>query len=551
MTPASSTSLGADGGGAKTHGWGVSLRFRGRPLVERSVRDPAPLRIGEDPACTLVVPGLGDASTLANADRLHAVPGLTGVVHRGAGQGSEPMGRELTLAPGDHASFGFVDHPEITLELRRETYPRLPLSTLINLRELAQQLMLGAGLVAGLILLVRHEAPVNTLEVKGDPDAPEESALVRAMFAVEVPPIELRYHQLWAPIPAPAPAVVGPVEPIAVEPEAAPIPMLVEAEAVPVPSAPADAQPRKRKKRGEALEMQMLSALVASDDDSLGGVVGGVLSDGVGNDLLAELRSDAPLAAGTGGYGEGIVPTDEAVVEVVEEKVVDLVGAIADVEVVEPVEFMENIMGPGVPDAAPPDAVPVPKDIPTPPGMNRYPIDGTAVVTRGVIDGLAAAAPESRCEDPALVRQSQLDVVFVLDVSTTMTFMLDRIEKQIAQVDLETRAQGLDTRYGLVVFVDDIKLGNAGKPYADLAALQAELATWRAFTAGNRQINSPDLNLDWPENTLDAVHAAATEFAWRPADTTLRMIVHATDDDFGEAPAIQSGQPVKHGYAAT
>jgi hypothetical protein len=29
------------------------------------------------------------------------------------------------------------------------------------------------------------------------------------------------------------------------------------------------------------------------------------------------------------------------------------------------------------------------------------------------------------------------------------------------------------------------------------------------------------------------------------------MIVHATDDDFGEAPAIQSGQAVKHDYAET
>jgi hypothetical protein len=44
---------------------------------------------------------------------------------------------------------------------------------------------------------------------------------------------------------------------------------------------------------------------------------------------------------------------------------------------------------------------------------------------------------------------------------------------------------------------------------------------------------------------------AATGFAWRPADTTLRMIVHATDDDFGEAPAIQSGQVVQHSYLQT
>jgi hypothetical protein len=118
-------------------------------------------------------------------------------------------------------------------------------------------------------------------------------------------------------------------------------------------------------------------------------------------------------------------------------------------------------------------------------------------------------------------------------------------------VDAEARAQGLDARYGLVVFVDDVELGNAGQPYADLAALQRDLSRWRLFTASNRQIGSEASNLDWPENTLDALHAAATGFAWRPADTTLRMVVHATDDDFGEAPAIQSGQAIQHSYLET
>ena len=479
----------------------------------------------------------------------------------GAAQGSEMPGRELTLAPGDRATFTLVDHPEITLELRRESYPRLPLSTLINLRELGQQLLLGAGLLAGLVLLIRHETPVNALEVKGDPDAPDDSALVRAMFAVEVPrlevPIDLRYHHAWAPGPGP-----GVVEAVAVGPEAAPIPR-VAVEAAPTPPAPADAKPGKRKSRRKPAlaELSAYGDLFALESDAMfnegiGGIggVGGVVGGTVHQDVLAELKSDAPLLVEAGGRGEGIlaggavgVPT-----EVIAERVLEEAVELAEVPEV-PVDFVENIMGPGVADASPdaPPHVPVPKDIPTPPGMNSHPSAGTVQVVRGVADGLAAVAPESGCEDPARVRQRQLDVVFVVDVSTTMTFMLDRIEKQIAQVDLEARAQGLDTRYGLVVFVDDIKLGNAGKPYADLAALRAELATWRAFTAGNRQINSADLNLDWPENTLDAVHAAATDFAWRPSDTTLRMIVHATDDDFGEAPAIQSGQTVQHNYADT
>ncbi len=556
----------------QTRGWGVSLHFRGRSLVERSVRDGGPVRIGEDPACALVVPGLGDASTLALADRLYALPGLTGVVHRAAdSEHAEPLDRELTLAPGDRAALRFVDHPEITLELRREDLPRLPLSSIINFRELGQQLVIGAGLVAGLVLLVRHEMPVNTLEVKGDPDADEDSALVRAMFAVEVPPIELRYRELWAPIPRPV--IVEPMPPAPVA-EAPPVPLLAVPEAVAVPPAPVDAPPGKRRKRPrnpEIGEVVLLGSLSASEYDSVfvdggvpGGVVGGVVGGTIGQDLLAELKTDAPLLA-EAGQGVSIL-TDKAVAaidptDVIAEKVAEPVLEEVLEERVDFVENIENIMGPGVDDlpAAPVmpggpevlDPSPVPKDMPSAPGVQSHTKVGEAQVARGVADGLAAVAPEARCEDPGVARQRQLDVVFVVDVSTTMTFMLERIEKQIAKVDAEARAQGLDTRYGLVVFVDDVKLGNAGKPYADLRALQAELATWRAFTAGNRQINSPDLNLDWPENTLDAVHAAATDFAWRPADTTLRMIVHATDDDFGEAPAIQSGQTVKHSYADT
>ena len=559
-------------GGAKTpsmsQGWGVSLRLRGRTLVERRVQDGEPVRIGEDPACALVVPGLGDASTLAHADRLYALAGLGGVVHRAAAGGtSEPLDRELTLAPGDRAALHFVEHPEITLELRREDFPRLPLSSIINFRELGQQLVIGAGLVAGLVLLVRHETPVNTLEVKGEPDADEDSALVRAMFAVEVPPIELRYRELWAPIPRPEIALPAPPAPVA---EAPPVPLLAVASALPVPPTPADAPPGKRRKRPrnpEIGERVLLSALSASGSDSvfadsLEGVPGGVVGGVVGQDLLAELKTDAPLLAeqvpddsvlageAMVAIGRTDVITEEVTKQVIEE-------AIEKEVVEERVDFIEGIMGPGVPDLPPapgvPDALdpPVPKDIPSAPGVNSHAKFGEAEVARGVADGLAAVAPEARCEDPGVTRQRALDVVFVVDVSTTMTFMLERIEKQITKVDAEARAQGLDTRYGLVVFVDDIKLGNAGQPYADLAALQADLATWRAFTAGNRQIHSPDLNLDWPENTLDAVHAAATEFAWRPSDTTLRMIVHATDDDFGEAPAIQSGQTVKHSYADT
>ena len=363
-------------------------------------------------------------------------------------------------------------------------------------------------------------------------------------------------------LPAGAPALAGELVP---DP-AAPLPLQVApGEAVPMLAALGE-KPRKRKRRSEP-DVAMLSAfgtfggLEGADqlfaDSVQGAALGGVIGQVGSDDLLAELRADGPgVGVGGGGFGEGI--GDEVIQEVVEQlpTVVEVQETPGDDD--EFVEGIMGIMGPGVVDDGPvprdmPIAAPVPGDIPPPPpgGPHSHPGEGDATAVRGVVGGLAAVAPESRCEDPTIAEKRQLDVVFVVDVSTTMTFMLDRIEKQIAQVDLEARAQGLDTRYGLVVFVDDIKLGNAGRPYADLAALQRDLAVWRAFTAGNRQINSADANLDWPENTLDAVHAAASEFAWRPADATLRMIVHATDDDFGEAPAIQSGQAIKHDYAQT
>ena len=149
------------------------------------------------------------------------------------------------------------------------------------------------------------------------------------------------------------------------------------------------------------------------------------------------------------------------------------------------------------------------------------------------------------------MRKQQIDVVFAVDVSTTMNFMLAKIGREIAAVDAEVRLHNLDARYGLVVFVDDVMVTNGGQPFADLAGLQQELTRWQRFTAGNREIGTADANLDWPENTLDALHAAATRFAWRDPATTLRAVVHATDDDFGEAPAVQSGQRVQHGYGET
>ena len=506
---------------AKTHGWGISLRYHGRTLRDLRVGDARPVRAGEAPDCSRVGPGLGAAAVLADGAVLLRVPGLGGVVRRGDQVLPYADAGQLVLAPGDSAVLGVDAHPEITLELRRECFDRLPLGTLIHVRALARQLALGAGLLAGLVLLARSEAPVNVLEVKGDPDAPD-SALVRAMFvaAAEAPHVELAPlpRLLQAPPAPPAPA----------RPVVDPMPLLLEAEVqVPVPVAEVDAQPTRSRRRGRHRDqVKVLSALGSQSEEVAnlfgaieGRVVGGVLG-GVGSDVLAEVRDDALPLAMLGRVGAFNEPVAEAVVDLAVE------GGFAVGQVIAPT-------GP------PPES-----------GLHSHTQVGVEVV-HGVASGLAAVAPAVRCEDPEQTPRSQLDIVFVVDVSTTMGFMLDRIEQQLAQIDAEARAQGLDARYGLVVFVDDVQLGNNGQPYADLAALQGDLARWRAFTASNRQIGSEAPNLDWPENTLDAVHLAATGFAWRPTATTARVIVHATDDDFGEAPATQSGQVVQHTYAQT
>ncbi len=161
-------------------------------------------------------------------------------------------------------------------------------------------------------------------------------------------------------------------------------------------------------------------------------------------------------------------------------------------------------------------------------------------------DGAPDAGPGS-CK-------TQLDVVFVMDVSTSMTGFFDALEQDILEVDqalAQLDVEG-DTHYGLVVFVDDTEVGNAGAPYLEATVLADEFAAWNAFTGSNRQINHPGDNGTLEENSLDALYRAASEFAWRPAATTHRVVIHTTDASFWDGPLVQpDGVAVEHGYAET
>ena len=146
-----------------------------------------------------------------------------------------------------------------------------------------------------------------------------------------------------------------------------------------------------------------------------------------------------------------------------------------------------------------------------------------------------------------------IDIVFVMDVSTSMAMILQKLADEILVVDAAIQGLGLPTQanYGLVVFVDDATMINSGKPYADVKALQADFIEWSNFTQSNSQTSGQGFNSDWPENTLDALYTAGFAFQWRPVETTLRMIIHTTDDTFGDKGASQSGVTVQHGYDET
>jgi hypothetical protein len=146
-----------------------------------------------------------------------------------------------------------------------------------------------------------------------------------------------------------------------------------------------------------------------------------------------------------------------------------------------------------------------------------------------------------------------VDIVFVMDVSTSMGPFLNKLAQEILAVDQAIQQLELvaPPQYGLVVFVDDTRFISNGQPYTDLNQLKQDFETWSSFTSSNQQTMGSGFNTTWPENSLDALHRAAKEFAWRPATQTLRMIIHTTDDTFWNGPTTQDGVQIQHSYAET
>ncbi len=149
--------------------------------------------------------------------------------------------------------------------------------------------------------------------------------------------------------------------------------------------------------------------------------------------------------------------------------------------------------------------------------------------------------------------ENDLDIVFVIDVSTTMGEFIGILSDEILAVDAAVQKLNLpnEPHYGLAVFVDDAALLNDGAPYDDALALQADFDYWAMFTSSNEQVGGGNGNSTFTENSLDALYLAAEDFEWRYEGTTTRLVIHVTDDTFWDGPTVGNGVPIAHGYEET
>jgi len=157
--------------------------------------------------------------------------------------------------------------------------------------------------------------------------------------------------------------------------------------------------------------------------------------------------------------------------------------------------------------------------------------------------------------------ENPLDLVFVLDVSTTMDEiaplragileLLANLESDGEPSPNHDREADPDrVRLGLVTFENDVVV-HAGGRFLDRDAFLAELdaqlveGTWTPDPELPRHL----LNFDLPENLLDALYLAGREFAFR--EDARRYLLAMTDATFLEPPAAFSdGTPALHSYDA-
>jgi hypothetical protein len=138
-----------------------------------------------------------------------------------------------------------------------------------------------------------------------------------------------------------------------------------------------------------------------------------------------------------------------------------------------------------------------------------------------------------------------IDIVLVLDVSSTMDFVLKKLGSEMQKVVDASNALKSGAHFGLVVYADNSLLDSSGddaggKVHTTAATLKKAFAdVLRTYTDANRNPGDGPSGRDTQnpiceENTLDALHMAATDFPWR--QKAAHVVIVATDDTFIEAP---------------
>jgi hypothetical protein len=153
-----------------------------------------------------------------------------------------------------------------------------------------------------------------------------------------------------------------------------------------------------------------------------------------------------------------------------------------------------------------------------------------------------------------------IDVVFVLDTSSSMDFVLTKLDAQIADVVVASNMIAADTHFGLIAFQDNYALDKTGPlengvVHTSAQSLQAAFKNYRdKYTAYNRNpgdglTGATMQNPICEENSLDSLYAAASEFPWRANAT--RIVILATDDTFLEAPDNYGDRDGDHDTTST
>jgi hypothetical protein len=140
-----------------------------------------------------------------------------------------------------------------------------------------------------------------------------------------------------------------------------------------------------------------------------------------------------------------------------------------------------------------------------------------------------------------------LDLVFVLDVSTTMN-ELSRLRAAVESAYAVVEARGGAVRFGLTTFENGVHVHRDGA-FLDRQAFFDELD---ALLLPGSWVPDPDrprqlMNFDLQENVLDALAWSAEGFDLRP--NARHDFLLMTDDTFREPPEVFSdGTPALHSY---